>query len=176
MFLSEWCVYPSAPFLAGKTKTWWQLASRYCWNRARPWHASELVSFLVGLRTCQHPDSYIRINSALRRNTFCHKLKITCHLCLENHSLFVVRIVSSTGLFKANRADSTQCQHSALFALLALFVCASPHSTRCPTEVSSSEAYCPTALQRTHWSMELNLCQIIVVSTRVTAGIVREPL
>jgi len=25
-----------------------------CWNRARPWHASELVSFLVGLRTYQH--------------------------------------------------------------------------------------------------------------------------
>ena len=35
--------------------TWWQLASRCCWNRARPWHASELVSFLVGLRTYQHP-------------------------------------------------------------------------------------------------------------------------
>ena len=33
---------------------WWQLASR-CWNGARPWHASELVSFLVGLRTYQHP-------------------------------------------------------------------------------------------------------------------------
>ena len=36
-------------------KTWWQLSSRCCWNRARPWHASELVSFLVGLRTYQHP-------------------------------------------------------------------------------------------------------------------------
>ena len=43
-------VFPSAPCLAGK-KTWWQLASRCCWNSARPWHASELVSFLVGLRT-----------------------------------------------------------------------------------------------------------------------------
>jgi len=38
-----------------KKKTWWQLASRYCWNRARLWHASELVSFLVGLRIYQHP-------------------------------------------------------------------------------------------------------------------------
>jgi len=46
--------YPSAPCLAGK-KTKWQLASRCCWNRARPWHSSELVSFLVGLRTYQHP-------------------------------------------------------------------------------------------------------------------------
>jgi len=36
-------------------KTWWQLASRCRWNRTRPWHASELVSFLVGLRTYQHP-------------------------------------------------------------------------------------------------------------------------
>jgi len=35
-------------------QTWWQLASRCCWNRARPSHASELVSFLVGLRTYQH--------------------------------------------------------------------------------------------------------------------------
>ena len=23
-----------------KKKSWWQLASRCCWNRARPWHAS----------------------------------------------------------------------------------------------------------------------------------------
>ena len=31
-----------------------KLASRCCWNRARPWHDSELVTFLVGLRTYQH--------------------------------------------------------------------------------------------------------------------------
>jgi len=54
MFLSEWCEFPSAPCLAGKQKTWWQLASWCCWNRARPRHASELVSFLVWLRTYQH--------------------------------------------------------------------------------------------------------------------------
>jgi len=54
MFLSEWReIYFGA--LPCKKKTWWQLASRCCWNRARPWHASELVSFLVGLRTYQHP-------------------------------------------------------------------------------------------------------------------------
>jgi len=40
-----------------RKKTWWQLASRCCWNRARPWHASELSSFLVGLRTYQHPGT-----------------------------------------------------------------------------------------------------------------------
>ena len=39
--------------------TWWQLASRCCWNRARPWHASELVSFLVGLRTYQQTRRWI---------------------------------------------------------------------------------------------------------------------
>jgi len=53
-FLSEWREFPSAPCLAGK-KNSWQLASRCCWNRARTWLASELVSFLVGLRIYQHP-------------------------------------------------------------------------------------------------------------------------
>jgi hypothetical protein len=54
MFLSEWRKFPSAPCLAGKKK-WCELASRCCWNRARPWHASELVSFQFGLGTYQHP-------------------------------------------------------------------------------------------------------------------------
>ena len=40
--------------LAPQKKTWWQLASRFCWNRERPWHASDRVSCLVGLRTYQH--------------------------------------------------------------------------------------------------------------------------
>ena len=56
MFLSEWREFPSAPCLTGKT--WWQIASRCCWNRGRSWHVSELVSFLVGLRiyttNCKH--------------------------------------------------------------------------------------------------------------------------
>ena len=43
--------------LQEKKKTW-QLASWCCWNRTRPWHASELVSFLVGLRTYQHPGTW----------------------------------------------------------------------------------------------------------------------
>ena len=55
--LSEWREFPSAPCLAEKKKTWWQLASQCCWNRARRWRASELVSFLAGLRTYQHPGS-----------------------------------------------------------------------------------------------------------------------
>jgi len=58
MFLSERREFPSAPCLAGK-RTWWQLASRCCWNRGRPWHASEPVSFLVGLRIYQHPGNIV---------------------------------------------------------------------------------------------------------------------
>ena len=54
MFLSEWREFPSAPCLEGGKKTRWQLASRCCWNHARPWHASELVFFLVELKTYQH--------------------------------------------------------------------------------------------------------------------------
>ena len=57
MFLSEWHEFPWAPCLAGR-KTWWQLASRCFWNRTHPWHASELVSFLVGLRTYQQPCTF----------------------------------------------------------------------------------------------------------------------
>ena len=61
MFVSEWREFSSAPCLAGSVETWWQLASRCCWNRGRPWHASELVSFLIGLRTYQHPGIYVYI-------------------------------------------------------------------------------------------------------------------
>ena len=64
MFLSEWRVFPSAPCLTGAEKTWWQLASPCCWNRARPWHASELVSLLVELRTYQHPSTNYIIRSS----------------------------------------------------------------------------------------------------------------
>jgi len=71
MFLSEWREFPSAPCLAGKkkNKTWWELASRCCWNRARPWQASELVSYLAGLRTYQHLGVYIYIYIYIYRGT-----------------------------------------------------------------------------------------------------------
>ena len=74
MFPSEWREFPSAPCLAGKKKTWWQLASQCCWNRASAWHASELVSFLVGLRTYQHPD--------------CRSLKVNINYFPKDHQLF----------------------------------------------------------------------------------------
>ena len=47
-----WISFGTLPY---RKKTLWQLVSQCCWNRACPWHASELVSFLVGLRTYQHP-------------------------------------------------------------------------------------------------------------------------
>ena len=53
-----WISFVALPCRGKKKTTWWQLASRCCWNRARPWHASELVSFLVGLRTYQHHGRY----------------------------------------------------------------------------------------------------------------------
>ena len=52
-----WISFGTLPCKERGEKTWWQLASWCCWNRARPWHASELVSFLVRLRTYQHPGT-----------------------------------------------------------------------------------------------------------------------
>ena len=63
MFLSEWREFSSAPCLVGK-KTWWQLASRYCWNRARPWHASEVVLFRI---VTVQPGRWVPV---FRRNIF----------------------------------------------------------------------------------------------------------
>ena len=48
-----------------KKKTLWQLASRCCWNVARPWHTYELVYFLVGLRTYQHPGTFLVLRKTL---------------------------------------------------------------------------------------------------------------
>jgi len=50
-----WISFGALPCRAGGGGPWWQLAARCCLNRARPWHASELVSLLVGLRTYQNP-------------------------------------------------------------------------------------------------------------------------
>ena len=51
-------------------KTWWQHVSRCCWNCACPWYASEIVSFLVRLRTYMfHRISILREVSAVRDQT-----------------------------------------------------------------------------------------------------------
>ena len=87
MFLPEWREFPSAPCLAGKKKTWWQLASPCCWNRARPWHASELVSFLVGLRVYQHPR-YINCMHLVqnKKKNVTEKYSVFCSICSRNTS------------------------------------------------------------------------------------------
>jgi len=48
-----WISFSALPCMGGTS----QFASRCCWNRARPWHASEVISFLIGLRTYQHPGN-----------------------------------------------------------------------------------------------------------------------
>jgi len=53
-----------------KKKTLWHFTSRCCWSRARRWHTSELVSFLVGLRTYQHP---VNTKSLPRKNCLNNK-------------------------------------------------------------------------------------------------------
>ena len=59
-----WISFSALP--CRKKKTWWQLASRCCWNCARLWYASELVSFLVGLRTYQHPGKLVSFQCYLK--------------------------------------------------------------------------------------------------------------
>ena len=46
-----------------RKRNWMRARSPFCWNRARLWHASELVSFLFGLSTYQHPGTHLIIRS-----------------------------------------------------------------------------------------------------------------
>ena len=72
--------------LCRKKKTW-QLASRCCWSRACPWHASELVSFLVGLRTYQHPGKSGSSNEPCAKR------------CYSAHAVFVNPLNAELSLF-----------------------------------------------------------------------------
>jgi len=75
MFLSEWRKFPSEPCLEG-IETWWQFASRCCWNRARPWRSSKLVSFLVGLRNYQHPCTALIRLPEIALSVFVHNFSL----------------------------------------------------------------------------------------------------
>jgi len=101
MFLTEWREFPSGHFLQGGG-TWWELAPWCCWNRARPRHASELVSFLVGLRNYQHPDTLTETsaNSKDARNALrCWCLVLSAiALCLNR--LFVINERDMTITFR----------------------------------------------------------------------------
>ena len=69
-----------------KKKSWRQLASRCRWNRARLWHASELVSFLVWLRTYQPPGTLSRVRIQIQWGSQrCLRGLSKYHLCLEGY-------------------------------------------------------------------------------------------
>ena len=76
-------------------KTLWQLASRCCWNRARPWHASELVSFLVGLRTYHQPGSF-ETSCATQSPVISHQCNAVLHLanCHSQWTVFGIELAS----------------------------------------------------------------------------------
>ena len=81
--------------LCKERKTWWQLASRCCWNRARPWHASEIVSFLVGLRTYQHPvniDIIKCVHTVQYFNIFINVLKP--NNCISGHGPVMAQVTA----------------------------------------------------------------------------------
>ena len=68
--------------LQGGEKTWWQLESQCFWNCVRPWHASDLVSFLVGLKTYQHLGrlwNHVHTNC----NEIFPSFLLAMHLCLK---------------------------------------------------------------------------------------------
>jgi len=91
MFLPEWREFPSAPCLAEKKKL--DSSRLNVVEIARVRHASELVSFLVGLRTYQHPgiicqstspscSSYMKLKmgNTILQNTGNHTQNSTAHM------------------------------------------------------------------------------------------------
>jgi len=66
VFLSEWREFPSAPCLVGRKKKLYDRSRLDFVEIARvPDELPELVSFLVRLRTCQHPVEATRDGSWL---------------------------------------------------------------------------------------------------------------
>ena len=68
MFLSQWREFPSVICLAGK-KTWWQLASRCCWNRTRHvtcFHSASVTRKDLQFVTWTDPSFQDTVDSALR--------------------------------------------------------------------------------------------------------------
>jgi len=85
-------------------KTLWQLASRFCWNRAHPLHASALVSFLVGLRNYQHPVCIRRDGSSGKWLCFHAQIKMSSYDTAlgepNRSSKFVQAVCLPTGIRK----------------------------------------------------------------------------
>jgi len=62
-----------------KKRTLWRLMSP-CWNCTRPWYASSLVSFLVRLRTYQHPGiCLLSVNSSF--------MTVLCFSCVNSYTI-----------------------------------------------------------------------------------------
>jgi len=78
-----WIFFGALP--CRKKRTWWQLVSQ-CWNRVHPWHASELISFLVGLRTYQHPGMK-QCRPLARWSQMTSFNKSTVHIFYENNNI-----------------------------------------------------------------------------------------
>jgi len=88
MFLWEWLEFPSAPCLAGGKKNFNDSSRLHVVEIARPWHASELVSFLVGLRTYQQPSiscpfPHIIFLLSFGIYFFCIKIQAERNYCCE---------------------------------------------------------------------------------------------
>jgi len=105
-----WISFDALP--CKKKITWWHIASRCCWNRARHWHASELVSFLVGLRTYQHPvSSYVSYTTPTqqRESISGYRTVSSVQLTLENESCGQ----STETKYSGNTATCFGCKSSA---------------------------------------------------------------
>jgi len=94
MCLSEWREFSSANYLAGEKKSWWQLASRCCWNCA-----SLLTFFLSASATRNELQFGSWTDPSFQRHyrfrpttlgirTYQHTLvlNITADYCLQLHS------------------------------------------------------------------------------------------
>ena len=85
--------------------------SRCCWNCARPWHASELVSFLVWLRTYQHPVIIVFSRQQWLRE--CASMSCyTCSACLGDVP-FTFFNTTAKQLFETNLRASLQFRKKA---------------------------------------------------------------
>jgi len=86
MFLSEWREFPSAPCLAEKKRNLLTARVSMLLKSRSPLHASELVSFLVGLRTYQHPAIVTLFNIILFPLTYISVIS-TCELVVKSFTI-----------------------------------------------------------------------------------------
>ena len=124
-------VWISFGTLPCRKKTWWQLASQCCWNCVCPWLASELVSFLVGLRTYQHPG----ITQTFKHMRVMFSVPLTgCGFVSVKDIEAVTALISATGCGILCRGDPLTSM-----SMWCLLQC--PASTPSPTTISKSVSF-----------------------------------